>query len=329
MPVTPTPATTPAPTPAPAPTPEPGPASTDGLAPMDGSAPADAPAPADGAAPIGASARSTGRAPRSAARARLRRRLLLWTAGVLAAGACCAGAYALVARHVDAAPRPITLDEAQTLALARFTAYEKSPVAVVAHVPYDSDTTIVRGLVDYRSHKAVGSYVSGPGAGTATGLLAWDQGGLAVSPADTPPAGPPPAPLTDPTRIAGAADGAAPTAWSPRAYTSDPLDTALRMVMSLGTAQPENPQLLAQAGPRRLREETVDGIRYTVFSGPRPRGAKAGTESPLTYWVSADGRLGHVEARLPSLAGPLRLDFAEAPRSLKVPTKPWGTVGRK
>ncbi|QEU93242.1 hypothetical protein CP970_21995 [Streptomyces kanamyceticus] len=234
-------------------------------------------------------------------------------------------AAAAVALPDEEAPRPVTLDEAQRLAMARFSAYESGTMRVDVVLDDGSGTTSVHGLADFRTHHAVGRYAVTGSGGTSDGLLAWDSTGLAVASA--------------PARVGGAsarADGAAaaakaaaavkPRAWSPRAYTEDSLDSALRLVMGLANDRPDNPQLLAQGGPRHLREETLDGTSYTVFAGPRPRGSARDSRSPLTFWVDGQGRLGRVEARIAPLPRPARIDFAPAPAGLRVPGQPWAAA---
>ncbi|CAM5397521.1 hypothetical protein GCM10010329_58330 [Streptomyces spiroverticillatus] len=245
------------------------------------------------------------------------RRPLLWSAcALLVATAAVAGVAARGAGD-ELDPRPVTVAEAQRLAMARFNAYESSPLAVAVQVPDGADTTEVHGVLDYRAHRAVGVYRSGTATARTAGALAWDQSGLAVS-----------------TGTAGAADTTAPgitatakavpaRAWSPRAYSTDPMDAALRLTMSLAGNRPDNAQLLAQSGPRRLREEQVDGRVHTVFSGPRPKNAAAGSVSPLTYWVDEQGRLGRVEMVLPGLDRPVRLDLRPLAAKVRVPDSPW------
>ncbi|MFI6645507.1 hypothetical protein [Streptomyces sp. NPDC050504] len=269
------------------------------------------------------------------------RSLVLLLAALGAAGAV--GAAVLLPDEEEDS-RPVTLAEAQQLASARFGLYDSGTVRVALTLPGSGGTTTVNGMVDYRAHRAVGRYATqGPVA--STGLIAWDATGLAVALPDGPgpgkaaPGGPGPgksggagaaASGDDPAQLVRAA--AANESWSPRAYTTDPLDVALRLVMALGNDRPDNAQLLAQSGPRRLRQETLSGTDYTVFSGPRPRAtasapapgaAPARTDSPLTYWVDGSGRLGRVEARLATLSDPARWDITRAPAGLKVPGGPW------
>lgn len=237
--------------------------------------------------------------------------------------------------------RPVTAEEAQQLAMVRFNTYEAGPAAVTVTVPDGSGSTVVDGVVDYRAHRAVGTFaVEGDGRRRQTGMLAWDVNGLAVA---LPPSSGPRASSSglpadganrQPAGILRAAGKLSPRAWSPRAYTSDPLDRALHVTMSLGADRPDNAQLLAQSGPRRLGQRSEAGRTYTLYSGPRPRPQQSGAASgapaavrpatsPLTYWVDEQGQLGRLEIRLASLPRPIRVEFTGSDRTLKIPTRPW------
>ncbi|MER5884604.1 hypothetical protein ABT160_12305 [Streptomyces sp. NPDC001941] len=221
----------------------------------------------------------------------------------------------------DDAPRALNATEAQQLALARFGAYESGTLGVHVTLPGSGrdDGTDVHGIVDYRAHRAVGRYTTGRPESRDGGLLAWDTGGLAVAQV----------PEKKGQRPAAQAAALDPGTWSQRAYTTDPLDAALRLVIAMGTDRPDNPQLLAQAGPRRLGRASIDGTDYTLYSGPRPRDSAKGGRSPLTYWVDDKGRLGRLEARIASLPGPARVDFTPNRDADKVPGRPWERVGGK
>ncbi|MFJ8045569.1 hypothetical protein ACIRBX_34185 [Kitasatospora sp. NPDC096147] len=221
----------------------------------------------------------------------------------------------VTARQQEHPSRPVTTDEAGRLALSRLTSYEASPVVVEVEVPDGDARTRVHGLVDYRTGHAVGSYESTAGA---TGLLAWDATGLGVAPGQR---------RTVPEAV-GAAAGMPPNAWSARAYTDDPLDAALRVVMVLGTDRPDNAQLLAQSGARWLRTERLaDGRGYDVFSGPLPRD-HAGGEARLSYWVDGEGNLGRFRLRVDGLAQPVTVDLTERRATHQVPATPWEVPGR-
>ncbi|MCX5204542.1 hypothetical protein OG897_24190 [Streptomyces sp. NBC_00237] len=214
------------------------------------------------------------------------------------------------------APRPVTTQEAERLAVARFLAYESSPARITATIDDGADSVIVKGVIDYRTHRAVGTYTAGRPA--QRGLIAWDTTGLSVS-LHKPPADDTAAQVT---RVAAQLPA---RAWTPRGYAQDPLDTALKVLMALGVNRPDNPQLLAQSGTRRLGERTLGGRSHTLFSGPRPQGRKApqAATSPVTYWVDASGRLGRMELRTGGLPRPVLVDFLGTEPQVRIPDKPW------
>ncbi|MFE9429016.1 hypothetical protein ACFYNO_39410 [Kitasatospora sp. NPDC006697] len=255
-------------------------------------------------------------------RRRVRRRAALLTGGAVLVTA--AAAAALLGFRSPADPsRPVTGDEAEQLSLSRLTTYEASPARVTVTVPGPQGSTRVEGLVDYRAQHAVGAYTDGLGG---SGLLVWDRAGLGVAPDRSRPD---PATAADPAR---AAAGLPTTSWSPRSYTTDPLDLALRLTMALGADRPDNAQLLAQSGARRLREESLDGHRYTVFAGPLPRAAAdrapgAEATAHLTYWVDRDGVLRRAEAQLPGLRQPLAIELTGRQVAEQVPAAPWQGIG--
>ncbi|MFI6305941.1 hypothetical protein ACIBCH_29030 [Amycolatopsis thailandensis] len=229
-----------------------------------------------------------------------------WLAGALGIAVVVGcGVWALTPRP-EPEPRPATLDEAARLAMARYLTYQSSPVRVRVEAPMAGSTVVVEAVVDYREHHAVGSYEF---AGSAAGLVAWDDRALAVAPGKQ----------GDPLTTAGTMRA---TEWSPRSYTTDPLDTALRLSMLLGQDRPDNAQVLAEQGPRWLRTEVIDGKPHEVFAGPRPRAANGSEQSPLTYWVADTGGLRRVTGQPAGIKGTLVVDFPGG-RAGKVPADPW------
>ncbi|WP_055701557.1 MULTISPECIES: hypothetical protein [Streptomyces] len=271
---------------------------------------------------------------------RLSRRTLLTCAGVVAAGAALTVGVAVHGPDA-AAERALTGAEVQRFAMARMSTYEASPAELRITVPQDEkQAMVVEGLVDYRVHRAVGRYhMTDRQARGGTGMLAWDMGGLGVAPdkeeqgPDKAKQGPDAARDADPRSIAKAASGLRGPAWSPRAYSTDPLDIALRMTHMLGSNRPENAQLLAQAGPRWLGRESLDGTDYDIVSGPRPsakdKPAVRTTRSPLKYWIGPTGDLRRVEAAVRGLPGPVRIDIVAGRSAAKVPDTPWGGPARR
>lgn len=279
-------------------------------------------------------------------RPRRRRRWL----GALVAVAVCGGAAGGLAvyRTVsdEAAERPVTVDEASRLALSRLNLYQASPVAVALTADEGSGVRIqVTGVLDYRTHHGVGSYrITGPGgatpparqagpavepstgstAGTTAGttpgprtdegLIVWDTGGLGLAPA---PAGVPGQPWEQAEHVPR-------PGWSPRSYTTDPLDAGLQLLVQLGADRPDNPLLLAQSGARWLGRDRIDGRDYDRFAGPRAQGsAPDGGRSPLTYWLDGDGGLRRVTMRMAGLGTPTSIDFGGRDAAAKLPEAPW------
>ncbi|MDX3382383.1 hypothetical protein PV682_13055 [Streptomyces niveiscabiei] len=231
--------------------------------------------------------------------------------------------------------RPLTADEAQRLALARFTTYRTGTAAMDLRVAAPGGTTEVRAVVDHRAHRAVGWY----DAGGAPRLLAWSADGLAVArrgtygePAAQPPTGGARREAASgdaPSREAALREAARlnTASWDRRPYGRAPLDIALQLALSLAADRPDNAQLLAQSGPLHLREDTIDGRAYDVLAGPRPRPAATGRpptgRSPVTYWVDAEGAVRRVSARLGD-ARTVTLDLTGERVRGSVPRGPWG-----
>ncbi|MET8976738.1 hypothetical protein ABZX85_14080 [Streptomyces sp. NPDC004539] len=230
--------------------------------------------------------------------------------------------------------RPLTGDEAQRLALARFRMYRTGTATMDLRIAAPGGTTTVHAVVDHRAHRAVGWYGTEDTSGTdgAPGLLAWSREGLAVArpgtygapaaaPSTTSPAAPPPA--RDALRAAARVDSAA---WTRRPYARTPLDTALQLALALSADRPDNAQLLAQSGPLHLRDDTIDGRPYAVLSGPRPRPAASTApltgRSPVTYWIAADGAVRRVTARLGD-ARTVTLDLTGEQVRGSLPKGPW------
>ncbi|OKI44952.1 hypothetical protein [Streptomyces sp. TSRI0281] len=229
--------------------------------------------------------------------------------------------------------RPVTTEEASRLALSRLSLYQDSPVAVTLTAAAGGDVVVrVQGVVDYRNHRAVGSYrvtgasgasqssgASGPAAAQLDhGLIVWDTGGLGLAPA----------PKDDDSPFWQQAEHIPRSGWSARSYSTDPLDAGLQLLIGLGADRPDNPLLLAQSGARRLARERIDGRDYDRFAGPRAQGSTPGTgpdggRSPLTYWVDGDGGLRRVTMRMPGLGVPATLEFLGHDSRAKLPEAPW------
>ncbi|TQF04329.1 hypothetical protein E6W39_21500 [Kitasatospora acidiphila] len=242
-------------------------------------------------------------------------------------GAAVGGVAAYRSLSGSKGERPVTMDEASRLALTRLNLYQASPVAVTLTATEGGGVVLrVSGVVDYRTHRAVGSYQTTGTAGSSTasaaqldhGLIVWDGDGLGLAPAlDTSP------PWQQAEHIPR-------SGWSPRAYTTDPLDAGLQLLMELGADRPDNPLLLAQSGARWLGRDRIDGRDYDRMAGPRAEGTTPGTgadggRSPLTYWVDGSGGLRRVTMRMAGLGTPTSLEFAGHDGSAVLPEAPWAT----
>ncbi|QIY72309.1 hypothetical protein HEP84_27340 [Streptomyces sp. RLB1-33] len=265
----------------------------------------------------------------------------IWVAAVAATTALAGALTALLlllSGNGDASPHPVSADEAQRMALARFRAYEASPSEVTIRLPavQTGDGTItVRAVVDHHVRRAVGAYEIVDDTRTLQGLLAWDLEGLAVArpPAVTSGAEPgrttarPPAPdiVTTAAQAVRRAGTLKREEWTRRPYSTAPLDRALRLVLSVAADRPDNAELLARSGPLWLRDERLDGHGYGVFSGPRPGpspSASPADDSSLTYWIDTDGNLRRVTARM-SPGHYATVDFVATRVRMGVPRAPW------
>ncbi|MEE1809411.1 hypothetical protein [Streptomyces sp. BE133] len=263
-------------------------------------------------------------------------RRALWLRTLIAITACGVAVGGLAAYRTfsddTATERPVTTEEASRLALSRLNLYQASPVAVTLTATEGGGVVVrVKGVVDYRTHRAVGSYqvtgasgssgTSGPATGQLDhGLIVWDTGGLGLAPA----------PKGDNSPPWQQAEHIPRSGWSARSYTTDPLDAGLQLLVGLGADRPDNPLLLAQSGARWLGRDRVDGRSYDRFAGPRAQGAMPsagpdGGRSPLTYWIDGDGGLLRVTMRMSGLGTPTTVEFSGRDGRAKLPEAPWTT----
>ncbi|MYS81214.1 hypothetical protein [Embleya scabrispora] len=251
------------------------------------------------------------------------RRRRLWNTALVAVALCGTTAAGLAVHRALSddgdTDRVVTIDEAGRLAASRLTLYQASPVAVSLTAAEGGGVTIrVEAVVDYRTHRAVGSYrVTGAAGPLDRGLIVWDGAGLGLAPA--------PAGGTDPAWQQ--AEHIPRSGWSSRAYTADPLDSGLRLLIQLGADRPDNPMLLAQSGARWLGRDRIEGRTYDRFSGPRAQDAvrkeAEDTRSPLTYWVDGDGGLRRATMRMPGLGTPTTIEITGRDDRARMPEAPW------
>lgn len=184
--------------------------------------------------------------------------------------------------------RPVTTEESQLLAIARFQNFDAGTRSVAVAFDDNGFSLTLRGYMDYRSRIGYGALVDG---GVPNSLVMWRQHDAYVHA----PAGDA-APLPPPDLHASAADSWAGGPLNPTAST---LHAVLILITELGNDRPDNPLLLQQGGAQWLRTDQIDGVDVTVFAGPTTTDAGGEQqESRLRYWVAADGTMLRVEALL-------------------------------
>ncbi|GAA3119776.1 hypothetical protein JOF29_006430 [Kribbella aluminosa] len=212
---------------------------------------------------------------------------------VIAAGvtACAAVATVLlvVSSNSDAsAPRALTADEANRLAITRFRNYASGGRAVRITVPDTAGGLTVTASVDFRAKRAYG-VLRGDGRNSSSdGPIRWTSTELSAASATV-------GWTNRPLQTAGSA-----------------LDTALRIALGLGADRPDNAQLLPQNGASRIGQETVNGHQTDVMVGPGARD-RPDTEGTVRYWIGADGTMYRVQVAVASEPQPVVIDFDTQP----------------
>ncbi len=198
-------------------------------------------------------------------------------------------------------PRPVTAEEAQLLAIARFRNYDAGSRSVTARVPLRQQQVRLEGRVDYSSETG---YATATGAGFAPQLLRWSPETVAIRPAPAQQAAAPSPPM--PT-----------TGWQTRAMdpSRSDLDTVLLVISRLGSDRPENPLLLQQGGALWLGEQDVDGQHLVIFASPptdKPQASPGSTDpeaSGLRLWLDSTGLIRRAQVRTSS--GWVDVDFGD------------------
>lgn len=191
------------------------------------------------------------------------------------------------------ASRPVTTEESQLLAIARFNNFDAGSRPFSTVVQERGVDLRLQGWVDYSA---------GLGFAATTGdfapqALLWTASEIGVMPVEPDAGGNPILPmpgLDDPALSLDALDAEA-----------SRLDALLSVIGGLGADRPDNPLLLQQAGALWLRSDDIDGTAMTVFATPpndNPRDSSSppltADTSPLRLWVDADGLLRRAEVRL-------------------------------
>jgi hypothetical protein len=203
-------------------------------------------------------------------------------------------ALALTACSSTPDPRPLSIPEAERLALVRFSNYTTGIRAFTASVPSPGGKLVLDGRVDFVNHLGyAGMRTDGREDEFSKGLVQWNLGRMAFA---TNPSSKP----VDPVPALG---------WQVRDLRErgSELDGALRLLVNLGSDRPENAQLLLQSSARWLRSDKVGDTAVEVFEGPKQKDA---ADARLRYWLDADGKLRRLEARLGNAEELAVFDFA-------------------
>ena len=216
---------------------------------------------------------------------------LALAAATLTAAAIAAALY--ITTSTADQPSAMTSSQANQLALARYDDYRSGVTAISATIPISGQDFRLTGRVDWHSHLG---YATLTASQQGTELLQWSPNGLAVRGNWTGPL---------PTTLS--ADG-----WMLRPWQQGAdLDTALQLILDLGSTHPENAKLLQQSAATVLRHDSVAGTPVTVFAAtPHTR-----------YWIAADGTLRRFEALVDASSDWTEVDLAPgaAPAIPRIP----------
>lgn len=189
--------------------------------------------------------------------------------------------------------RPVTTEESQLLAIARFNNFDAGSRPFSGSVQERGVDLHLQGWVDY---------AAGLGFAATTGdfpaqALLWTGSEIGIAEAQPDAAGNPVLPMpgfSDP--------GVSLDRLNPE---SSRLDALLAVIGNLGADRPDNPLLLQQAGALWLRDDHIGDSPVTVFASPpndSPRDASSppldADTSPLRLWVDAKGVMLRAEVRV-------------------------------
>ncbi|MFE7546738.1 hypothetical protein [Streptomyces gardneri] len=186
----------------------------------------------------------------------------------------------------NSGPRPLTADEADRVALARFTTYRRGTGNVTTTIPSQGHTITLTGRVDWRRHLGYAE-LRNDAEPPVRELVQWTITKV----------------TTRPHWTGGLPNRPPATGWETHRLTPhrSPLDTALILLLNLGTDRPDNAQLLARSSARLVRQDQVAGTPVIVVAGPAAPTAATTAPSPLgntRYWIDRDGRLLRFQARV-------------------------------
>jgi len=208
-------------------------------------------------------------------------------------------------------PRPLTTQEAERLAVVRFTAFNAGTRAFTGTLADARTQTALTGWLNYTDHTGYALATPGPiegQAGSGTPFLAqWNPTQIAQQPF---PGNTPPLPVPTQGWTAG-----------PLTASDSALATGLLVLISLSSDRPENPQLLAQSTATWIRHDTVNNTEVDVMTGPAAADGTPGGK--LRYWVDNAGNLQKLELLLAGDRWSV-ITFTDAP---DVTVPPFGTTG--
>lgn len=199
-------------------------------------------------------------------------------------------------------PRPLSIPEAERLALVRFSNYTTGVRAFTASVPSPGGKLVLDGRVDFVNHRGyAGMRTDGRSDESSQGLVQWNLGRMAFATA-------PSAKAVDPVPLVN---------WQVRDLRErgSELDGALRLLVNLGSDRPENSQLLLQSSARWLRSEKIGDTTVDVFEGPKQKNDE---NARLRYWLDLDGGLRRLEAKLGNQEELAVFDFTGSKQPVQV-----------
>lgn len=188
-------------------------------------------------------------------------------------------------------PRELTTEESERLAVARFNNYDRHYAPFTLQTTVQDQQLFIKGRVDFQDHLAYGSITTSDQP-PSYGLIMWNFTKKALLQSDG--AELPQEPPAD-------------KAWEVQPMeTRAPFDIALSLLPTLAADRPENPLLLRQNGAQWIGSETVDGVTVDLLTGP---GADNKPSDRVTYYVTPEGKLLRVLAKLASSADPTVIDI--------------------
>jgi hypothetical protein len=185
-------------------------------------------------------------------------------------------------------PRPLSIPEAERLALVRFSNYTTGVSAFTASVPSPGGKLVLDGRVDFVNHLGyAGMRTDGRDDEFSQGLVQWNLGRMAfaMSPSTKP---------VDPVPV---------------------IDWQVRELRERGSELDGALRLLVQSSARWLRPDRIGDTAVDVFEGPKQKDA---VEARLRYWLDSDGKLRRLEARLGNSEELAVFDFTGSKEPVKV-----------